>query len=197
LQKAAEGRSKRGKSRISIDNGLALVGDSIQLVSQLSQEVRTISHLLHPPLLDEVGLRSALQWYVEGFAERSDIAVDLKLSADLGRLSRETETAIFRIVQESLTNVHRHSGSRTASIQIFRENVSVRIRIADIGRGMDGRKMLRTGVGIQSMMERARKLGGRLEVQSGKQGTIISAVLAADGQPQVTLAGRGSIQERL
>jgi signal transduction histidine kinase len=196
LQKAAERRSKRGKGSISIDNGLALVGDSLELVGQLSQEVRTISHLLHPPLLDEVGLRSALQWYVDGFTERSAIAVELKLSADLGRLSRETETAIFRIVQESLTNVHRHSGSRTASIHIFRENVSVLIRIADIGTGMDGGK-LRSGVGIQSMTERARKLGGRLEVESGKQGTIITAVLAAGVQPQEPLAGGGSILQGL
>ncbi|MCU1296069.1 MAG: hypothetical protein JWO91_347 [Acidobacteriaceae bacterium] len=188
LQKASEGRCKRGKNRISIDNGLALVDDSIELVGQLSQEVRTISHLLHPPLLDEVGLRSALQWYVEGFTERSAIAVELKLSADLGRLSRDTETAIFRIVQESLTNVHRHSGSRAASIHIFRVNVSVLIRIADIGTGMKEGK-LRSGVGIQSMTERARKLGGRLEIESGKQGTIITAVLAADMQPQAAGSG--------
>jgi signal transduction histidine kinase len=133
---------------------------------------------------------------VDGFTERSAIAVELKLSADLGRLSRETETAIFRIVQESLTNVHRHSGSRTASIHIFRENVSVLIRIADIGTGMDGGK-LRSGVGIQSMTERARKLGGRLEVESGKQGTIITAVLAAGVQPQEPLAGGGSILQGL
>ena len=193
LQKAGDGKSKRGKSRISIDNGLALVSDSLELVGQLSQEVRTISHLLHPPLLDEMGLRSALQWYVEGFTERSAIAVELKLAADLGRLSRETETAIFRIVQECLTNVRRHSGSRTASIHIFRENVSVLIRIADIGRGMENGK-LRSGVGIQSMTERARKLGGHLEIQSGKQGTIITAVLAADMQPQGQSIGRDSIR---
>jgi signal transduction histidine kinase len=190
LQQAAERRSKRRKSRIGVDNGLTLVGDSIELVAQLSQEVRTISHLLHPPLLDEMGLRSALQWYVDGFTQRSAIAVELKLSADLGRLSRETETAIFRIVQESLTNVHRHSGSRTASIHIFRENVSVLIRIADIGTGMKDGK-LRSGVGIQSMTERTRKLGGRLEIESGKQGTIITAVLAAEMQPREASSRQG------
>lgn len=185
LERVAEGEAGEPEAKKGIRQGLESVRDSLGLVNQLSQELRTISHLLHPPLLDEAGLHSALEWYVEGFAERSKIAVDLKLSRDLGRLSPEMETAVFRIVQEALTNVHRHSGSRTASIDISWENGSVRLKIADTGRGLTtdaGRR--RTGVGIQGMKERARKLGGELEVESGEQGTVITAVIPAPGQTQ-------------
>src|SRR5258708_27032774 len=94
------------------------VNDIAALVGERSQEVRTISRLLHPPLLDEAGLASALRWYTEGFAQRSKIKVDLEVPADFGRLDRESETAIFRTVQECLTNIHRHSGSPTARIRI-------------------------------------------------------------------------------
>ena len=98
------------------DAGAKAVSENAQLVEQISSEIRTISHLLHPPLLDELGLGSALQWYVEGFAERSKVEIQLEVPSDLGRLSIEMETAIFRIVQECLTNIHRHSGSKTAVI---------------------------------------------------------------------------------
>jgi signal transduction histidine kinase len=104
------------------------------LVKELSGELRTISHLLHPPLLDEAGLASAVQLYVEGFAERSKIAVELELSPELGRLSPETETAVFRIVQECLTNIHRHSGSSRASICIVRDPRDVRVEVRDQGK---------------------------------------------------------------
>ena len=91
------------------------------LVQQVSSEIRTISHLLHPPLLDLAGLTSALRWYVDGFSERSKIKVDLEIPPDFGRLSSETEIAIFRIVQECLTNIHRHSRSAVAVIRLRRE----------------------------------------------------------------------------
>src|SRR5947208_8617593 len=105
------------------------LNESLDLADQLSRELRTISNLLHPPLLDEAGLPSAVRWYVEGFAERSAIAVNLDLDADLGRLSSESETAIFRIVQECLTNIHRHSGSPTASIRISRSPREVKVEV--------------------------------------------------------------------
>ena len=95
----------------------------------MSKEVRTISHLLHPPLLDEVGLASAVRWYVEGFSQRIKINVDLDLPDDFGRLPRESETAIFRIVQECLTNIHRHSGSLTAKIRLRRRDGQVLVPI--------------------------------------------------------------------
>ena len=96
--------------------------ESLRLIEELSRDLRTMSHLLHPPLLDEAGLHSAVRWYVEGFAERSKIEVDLQLDPEVGRLPAELETAIFRIVQECLTNIHRHSGSNAASISITRDS---------------------------------------------------------------------------
>jgi PAS domain S-box-containing protein len=156
--------------------------DSVQLVDELSRELRTISHLLHPPLLDEAGLCSAIRWYVEGFSDRSQIAVDLELSPDLGRMPREMETAIFRIVQECLTNIHRHSASPTARIQLSREGHTITLEVSDQGKGLpvDVRTAfgpVRPGVGIQGMYERMRQLGGKLEVLSDGGGTIIRASL--------------------
>src|SRR5215467_10110653 len=112
------------------------VADSSALVSDMTRDIRTISHLLHPPLLDEVGLRPALQVYIEGFAERSKISVDLDLSDDFGRLPRETETAVFRFVQECLTNVHRHSGSPVAHVRVTRSDHEVQVEVCDEGKGM-------------------------------------------------------------
>jgi len=157
---------------------LKTCSESLDLVKELSRELRTISHLLHPPLLDEAGLPSAVRWYVEGFAERSKIRVNLDLDANLGRLSSECETAIFRIVQESLTNIHRHSGSPTASISISRTRREVRLGVHDQGKGISG--SMKRGVGIQGMHERVRQLGGRLQINSGKGGTSVVAILPTE-----------------
>jgi PAS domain S-box-containing protein len=161
------------------------IKESVALVDELSKELRTISHLLHPPLLDEAGLPSAIRWYVEGFAERSKIPVDLELAPDLGRLSSELETTIFRIVQECLTNVHRHAESPTASIRILRGPEEVRVEVRDHGKGMRSEnhgissELVRPGVGIQGMRERVRQLGGRLEIVSNAEGTVVEAILPA------------------
>jgi signal transduction histidine kinase len=155
--------------------------DANRLVRELSQEVRTMSHLLHPPLLDEAGLESALRWFVEGFAQRSGINVDLDLSPELGRLSKEMEISIFRIVQESLANVHRHSGSKTAQVQVGRDAQKVTLEIRDQGRGFPLKgKAERSepavpGVGIQGMCERVRQLGGHFDIDSTKGNTIVRA----------------------
>ncbi len=149
------------------------VTESLRLIEELSRDLRTMSHLLHPPLLDEAGLQSAVRWYVEGFAERSKIEVDLHLEPGLGRLPAELETAMFRIVQECLTNIHRHSGSTSASIVIARDAQNVTIEIRDRGKGMS--MPIRAGVGIQGMRERVRQLGGRLEIESGSGGTRVTA----------------------
>jgi len=159
-----------------------VAGSSVELVDDLSKQLRTMSHLLHPPLLDEAGLASALKWYVEGFAERSHIRVDLELDANLPRLSQEMETAIFRIVQESLTNIHRHSGSASAAIRVRHDSEKTQVEIEDAGRGIDhfdAKKNLprKLGVGVQGMQERVRQLRGQFEFKSGPQGTTVAIVL--------------------
>jgi len=158
------------------------IRQSIDLVEQLSKELRTVSYLLHPPLLDEVGLPSALHWYVEGFAERSRIGVELEVSPSLGRLPRDMEMTIFRIVQEGLTNIHRHSGSKKARIGITVSGEEVCLRIQDNGRGMPvprhgdySTKAVRAGVGIQGMRERIKQVGGHFEIHSNGTGTSVTA----------------------
>jgi len=190
---ARELHDSAGQTLVALDMNLASIqreakqlspqalktcSESLDLVKELSRELRTISHLLHPPLLDEAGLPSAVRWYVEGFAERSKIRVNLDLDANLGRLSSECETAIFRIVQESLTNIHRHSGSPTASINISRTRREVRLGVHDQGKGISG--SMKRGVGIQGMHERVRQLGGRLQINSGKGGTSVVAILPTE-----------------
>jgi len=164
-------------------NAANAVRESIALVQQLSKELRTTSHLLHPPLLDESGLPSAVRWFVDGFAKRSKIPVDLEIAPDLGRLPRELETTIFRMVQECLTNIHRHSGSPTASIRIARNSNHVSVAVRDRGKGMSADNYrnsfgpITPGVGIQGMRERVRQLGGHLQIHSGSSGTTVRATL--------------------
>jgi signal transduction histidine kinase len=161
----------------------ATLTDSEDLVQEMCKEVRTISHLLHPPLLDEAGLSSALGWYAEGFARRSNISVNLDCPDDFGRIPREMETAIFRLVQECLTNIHRHSRSSTAKIRLQRSNRDVVIQVEDKGKGIPPEKIDRMtsagmpGVGITGMKERVRQLGGTLEISSDHSGTTVVARL--------------------
>jgi len=159
------------------------IQESVGLVQELSRELRTISHLLHPPLLDEVGLASGLRSYLEGFTERSKIRVDLELPEDLGRLQQDLETAIFRIVQECLTNIHRHSESLVARIRISRSDSQVSLEVEDRGKGIPSEKRGALdsggtpGVGIRGMRERLRQLGGTLEINSSGRGTVVVARL--------------------
>jgi signal transduction histidine kinase len=152
---------------------------SISMVQELSRELRTLSHLLHPPLLDVAGLESALKWYVHGFAERSGVRAEVELSENLGRLPRELETAVFRIVQEALTNVHRHAGSATASVRVLRNGSGVRVEVRDQGKGIQeqqGESGATLGIGIQGMRERVAQLGGKFEIRSDESGTVVVAV---------------------
>jgi signal transduction histidine kinase len=164
-------------------NTALALNDSENLVQEMSTEVRTISHLLHPPLLDEAGLASALRWYVEGFGQRSKINVELDLPKDFPRLPRELETAIFRVVQECLTNVHRHSGSPTAKIHLRARDGEVLVEVEDKGKGIPPEKRLEIasngapGVGVSGMRERLRQLGGTLEITSNGSGTAVVARL--------------------
>ncbi len=152
---------------------------SLDLLDRCTAEVRTISHLLHPPLLEEMGLASAIPWYVEGFTKRSGIAVALDMPAGLDRLSQPLEMVLFRVLQESLTNIHRHSGSSTAAIRLSLENGKVLLAIEDRGKGLGERNMQapKAGVGIASMRERVRELGGELHIGSNPAGTTVTAVI--------------------
>lgn len=159
-----------------------LVADNAALLQSLGKELGTISYLLHPPLLDEVGLAAALQWYVDGFGERSGIRTTLELDSSFGRLDSETETAIFRIVQECLTNVHRHSESKKAVVRLNRAARQVRLEVQDEGKGIPAEKRMSVlgfgpvGLGLRGMRERVRQLGGKLEVRSAG-GTAVIAIL--------------------
>jgi two-component system NarL family sensor kinase len=140
--------------------------------------------LLHPPMLDEAGLLAALRWYLDGFAKRSGIGVELIATQDVARLPSEIEMDLFRIVQECLANVHRHSGSSTAQVHVDRQIGQVVLRVQDQGRGMAGqtlrdepRSFGSLGVGISGMRQRLRHLGGRLEIASNNHGTTITAVI--------------------
>jgi signal transduction histidine kinase len=169
-------------SALSVDARRALE-DNSALLEQLSREIRTISHLLHPPLLDEVGLQSALQWYIDGFGERSKIKVDLELPDDFGRLPRNLEITLFRVVQECLTNIHRHSESSTAAIRFARSENEVRLEVRDAGKGIPAEAQTGlssgklSGVGLRGMHERLRQMGGHLDIQSNSSGTLVIATL--------------------
>jgi two-component system, NarL family, sensor kinase len=158
--------------------------DAIQLLDQAIAETRTISHLLHPPLLDEAGFSSAARWYMEGFAQRSGVEVKMDVPDDVGRLPKPIELGLFRLLQESLTNIHRHSGSARAEIvlQLFPDKVILQVR--DYGKGISQEllenfrtKGTNSGVGLAGMRERLRELGGRLEIQSKVPGTLISVTM--------------------
>jgi PAS domain S-box-containing protein len=170
------------------ENQRTAISESLDLIRELSKEIRTISHLLHPPLLDELGLASALRFYLEGFAERSKIEVALDIPSDFGRLSHELETTVLRLVQESLTNIHRHSASAVAKISISRSHSHLRVEVSDRGKGisMAQRREIefggKAGVGIRGMRERLRQLGGTLELGSPEdgKGTTVLARLPLD-----------------
>ena len=161
-------------------------------VQQILQGIRTISHLLHPPLLDESGLPSALRWYVEEFGQRSGINVNLEFSPGFDRFAPELETAVFRIVQEGLGNIHRHSQSPTADIRVTANGKCISLEIRDAGRGIPPEKQeqislgIRTGVGLRGMRERITQMGGQLKIESDSSGTTIRATL-----PCVPVAATG------
>lgn len=159
-----------------------ILDDTNSVVEEMSRQLRTMSYLLHPPLLDEAGLTSAVKWYVDGFASRSSLAVSVDLDSDLGRLPQALEITIFRLIQESLTNIHRHSGSKTASIRVKRSELKVTVEIIDEGKGLGSDSTTegqasRPGVGILGMRERVHRFGGTLEISSDPSGTRVFATL--------------------
>ena len=160
-----------------------LLADSLAVLAQGNRDLRTLAHLLHPPMLEELGLGGALRHYVEGFSHRSGIQVDLEYGIDLARCSEEVETALFRVVQESLANIHRHSESKSAFVRLARTGDNVELTITDQGRGLPPGLLAgkaeeaRVGVGISGMRQRMLQLEGRLEIRSGAGGTTVRAVL--------------------
>lgn len=162
------------------------LGKALELAKECLRELRTMSYLLHPPLLDDQGLPSALRWLVDGFMQRSELHVDLEVPSDLQRLPRDIETALFRIVQESLSNVHRHAGSSTAQIRLSADSSAVHLEVQDTGCGFviakdDDHNVLTLGIGITGMRERVRQLGGRMKIDSGRQGTTVQVTLPLNG----------------
>jgi PAS domain S-box-containing protein len=164
--------------------------DASQLVDRVIRQVRTISHLLHPPLLDEVGLVSALRWYLEGLSERSGIEIHLEVApSDLGRLKPDLETAIFRIIQEALTNMFRHSGASNGCVTVIEKDGRIAVTVRDDGKGIEEQVVqLRpdsVGVGIGGMRQRVSELGGRLRLANGNPGTIVEVVIPSRRQEQL------------
>ena len=157
--------------------------DARKLVDRCISDTRTLSHLLHPPLLDEAGFVSAARWYVEGFGRRSGITTTLELPEHLRRLPRGAETALFRILQEALTNVHRHSGSRAVDVRVTEDAAKVVLSVKDFGRGVPGEVLDRfwktgnVGVGLTGIRERLKELGGSLEIESNLDGTLLRATV--------------------
>ena len=154
----------------------------VRLARQCTEELRTLSYLLHPPLLSELGLTSALQDFAEGFATRTGIETAVNIDPELGRFEQQLEVTVFRIVQEALSNIHRHAHSRTAAITLMRHADYLHLEIADAGRGIPAEVLANAGsklagVGLAGMRERVRLLGGTLDIQSGAGGTIVQIVL--------------------
>ena len=160
------------------------IAETSQWIDECFQEVRTLSQLLHPPLLDEAGLISATRWVVDGFSERAKIEVDLKITPELGRLPQPVELALFRVIQESLSNIYRHSGAKKAHIKLTRNHGAISLEIRDNGKGMPPevfsdsphRKQI-VGVGILGMRERLAQLDGTLKIESNKAGTTVKVVV--------------------
>jgi len=157
-----------------------IVKDCLKLADDAITETRTISHLLHPPLLDEAGLNSAMRWFVDGFASRSGIQVNLHIQDGIQRYEQTTELVLFRALQESLTNVHRHSGTRQADVSLTSSADRVMLTVRDHGRGISAEALQRLqeegsagGVGLTGMRERLREIGGKLEINSSAQGTQV------------------------
>jgi signal transduction histidine kinase len=165
-----------------------LASEGQKLADRCIREVRTLSYLLHPPMLDEAGLEDAIRHYVDGFSERTGIAVKLQITPRFGRMPPDVELALFRVIQESLTNIQRHSQSLRATIQLERSADEVKLEISDKGPAASRRESavtpgspFRLGVGIPSMHERVRLMGGTLEIESGSSGTTVRVTIPADG----------------
>jgi signal transduction histidine kinase len=172
---------------------------SVELADAAVREVRTVSYLMHPPLLDEAGLAPALRWYARGFAERSKIVVTVDIADDFGRASQEVEMTVFRVVQEALTNVHRYSGSKTAGIHVWREGGRLFAEVKDEGCGLtvaSQGSQTPPGVGIAGMRERVQHLNGAFEIESSPgRGTVVRVTLPLDAGADQTLQDESAAEK--
>ncbi len=166
------------------DEGRTALSESMTLAKQISREIRTVAYLLHPPLVHDLGLAAALRWYLEGFSERTGVKVNLDAQGDLAGLPSELEGTLFRVVQECLSNVHRHSGSPTAMVRIQRQDAEIVLEVSDRGKGIPRQALAgndeiasHVGLGVIGMRERVEEVGGRLEIRSGNEGTAVKATL--------------------
>jgi PAS domain S-box-containing protein len=168
---------------------LSVFEECVELVNTVTADIRNLSYLLHPPLIDELGLPSAVREYAQGFQNRSGVCVQVEVSQQVGRLGEDREIALFRIIQEALGNIHRHSGSSVANIAIFCDGQNVVLEVRDQGRGLPvvDDKQTNPGVGIKSMQERLRPFGGNLEIKSTNTGTTVRAVLPAPARLEMAL----------
>jgi PAS domain S-box-containing protein len=176
-------QARENAPRIAAD-----VDECRQLAQQLSQEIRTTSYLLYPPLLDETGLQEALRWYIQGLTDRSGLDIRLDVSPDFGRLPREMELVAYRLVQECLTNIHRHSGSKTAVIRLVRAGEIFSLEVEDAGKGIPPEKLnllqlQGAGVGLRGMRERIRPFDGQMNIISNDGGTTVSFIFRLPGPP--------------
>jgi signal transduction histidine kinase len=193
-------RLEEEKSNLSPE-AARCVEENAKLTEQVSSDIRTMSYLFHPPLLDEMGLESALKWYIDGFAERSKIAAKLEVPTDGERLPQDYELCLFRIAQECLTNIHRHSGSSTALVKLLRSDGEIRLEVSDDGRGINHEIQSKiasgenAGVGLRGMRERLRQLGGSVEIRSNGHGATVIATVpfpeSEDGQREAYSAFPG------
>jgi PAS domain S-box-containing protein len=185
------------KAQLSPDTARC-VEENARLIEQVSADIRTMSYLFHPPLLDELGLDSALGWYIEGFAERSKIAAKLDLLTNGERLPQDYELCLFRITQECLTNIHRHSGSSNALVRLLRSPGEIKLEVSDDGKGLDPETQSKidsgetVGVGLRGMRERVGQLGGSLEIRSNGHGTIVIATVPFEGSARNSDNGHGT-----
>jgi two-component system, NarL family, sensor kinase len=179
--------SLEGVKRLALDLSAPAgqkLQEAVETAEKCSSEIRTISYLLHPPLLEELGLASAAHWYIEGFASRSDIKVDVHISESLIRLDEAVELVLFRVLQGCLTNIPDHAGSITARVKIEADSRKARLEVSDQGKGLPKRTLAlwsgrgsQSSVGLNGMRERVKDVGGVLEISSGKEGTVIKAII--------------------
>jgi signal transduction histidine kinase len=178
LESIASVRGQKENDEVAED-----VSQCIRLTEDSIKEVRTVSYLLYPPMLEELGLKSAIPWYLDGFSTRSGIKATFTTEADLARLPRDRELALFRVLQESLANVHRHSGTKTAAVRLLMKDGVYILEIEDQGKGLSPQLRAQSGqdwtsalgVGVRGMNERMRQLGGTLELVSSERGTTVRA----------------------
>ena len=178
---------------------MALVSEALELTDQAIQEIRTMSYLLHPPLLDEVGFGCAAEWYIEGFAKRSGKKVNLDIATEQERLPMSVEIVLFRILQESLTNIHRHSGATQVGVSFLRKSEEIVLEIRDNGCGITAERLNRlretsaeTGVGLTGMRERIHELNGELQVESDGHGTTLRAIVRRPARSRSDQLGDGA-----